>query len=273
MRLLEENPQKIGTFSLPVRRADLDVNGHVNNGTYQSYFEEARLKFFESLLNEEEISVDYSDFPVLHCELEYKAELKYPEEATIKTEILRSTEDRIEVLQEMYRSSDSALVTRATFLLGPNETETDTLYSEENYPFAFYHQIGVGWAEMNPEAKVNLDTIQYYLDDARIRSSYQSGLDLEDLQRKGVGPVVYKAELDYFGSLTFPEEIVIATVYQRSEKNRLAFRHDVFSKRTRKLILTSVVHGLFMDLKRKRPYSFSEEDMERVFRTKSESPF
>lgn len=274
MKVLEEIPKKTSSFTLPVRRSDLDVNGHVNNGTYQSYFEEARIDIFESKSFQEEFpGFDFRNLFLTHCELEYKAELKYPEEANIQTEILQINSEEIEMVQEIFRNSDSVLVARGRFVFGSVEQKEAALYDEKDYPYAFYHRIGVGWPEMNPEATVNLETIQYYLDDARIRSSYQSGLDLEDLQRKGVGPVVYKAELDYFGTLTFPEEIIIATVYQRTDKNRLAFRHDVFSKKTRKLILSSVVHGLFMDLKRKRPYQFSDEDMEKVFRTKSESPF
>lgn len=263
----------ITSFAVPVRRADLDVNGHVNNGTYQSYFEEARIKTFEQLKEEGQPILHYDRLAIRECELEYKAELKYPEEARITTEIVHSDLESTEIVQEMFRASDSVLVTRARFILGfPGETES-VFYSEEDYPYAFYHPISVGWAEMNPEGKVNLETIQYYLDDARIRSSYQCGLDLHSLQEKGVGPVVYKAELKYFDSMTFPDDLIIVTVYLKAEKNRLAFKHDVYSKSSRKLLLTSLVHGLFMDLKRKRPYQFTEEEMKLVFSTKNKSLF
>ncbi|WP_246050661.1 acyl-CoA thioesterase [Leptospira langatensis] len=267
---MEESQKTISSLSLPVRRADLDINGHVNNGTYQSYLAEARIKAFAELKQQGESQILEPDrLAIRRCELEYKGELKYPEEAHITTEITRSNPESTEIVQDMYRTSDSSLVTKARFILGLPGEEKEVFFNEENYPFAFYHPISVRWAELNPEGVVNLDTIQYYLDDARIRSSYQCGLDLEGLRAKGVGPVVYKAELNYFDTMTFPNEYVIVTSYLRSEKNRLAFSHDMFSRSTKKLVVSSLVHGLFMDLKRKRPHQFTEAEMEKIFHTKT----
>ncbi|WP_246052640.1 acyl-CoA thioesterase [Leptospira semungkisensis] len=267
---MEQTQKTISSLSLPVRRADLDVNGHVNNGTYQSYLEEARLKAFAELKAQNESQIlELDRLSIRRCELEYKGELKYPEEARITTEILSSNPESTEIVQEMFRASDSALVTKASFTLGFPGEEKEVFFNEENYPYSFYHQIGVGWAELNPEGVVDLDVIQYYLDDARIRSSYQSGLDIDDLRERGIGPVIYKLELNYFDTMTFPNDYVIVTSYLRTDKNRLAFTHDVFSKSTKKLILSCLAHGLFMDLKRKRPYQFTEAEMEKVFRTKT----
>ncbi|MGJ4787390.1 acyl-CoA thioesterase [Leptospira koniambonensis] len=273
MRLMEKTDKIITSFTVPVRKSDIDVNGHVNNGTYQSYFEEARIKTFQLLKEEGETILSSDRLVVRQCEIEYKAELKYPEDAIVTTDILHSDPESTEIMQEIFRASDSVLVCKAKFVLSLFDDTEEVFYSEEDYPYAFYHPISVGWAEMDPEGKVNLETIQYYLDDARIRSSYQCGLDLHSLQAKGIGPVVYKAELNYFDTMGFPDDFVVVTVYQKAEKNRLAFRHDVFSKKTKKLILTSIVHGLFMDLKRKRPHQFTEEEMKMIFSVKNKSLF
>lgn len=252
-----------------VRRSDLDVNGHVNNGTYQSYFEEARIEAMPLLkAADQPLS---GDFEIARCELEFRKELKYPDEAIVTTELLTDERGRF-LSQEILRASDSALVTQGRFYLRDAEAP-QFYYRLEDYPHAVYHSIDVAWPHMTPEAKVGLHTIQYYLDDARIRSGYATGLDIDSLQEQGIGPVVYRAEIDYYAPMAFRDEVVIATVYERGEKGRLAFRHDLFSKSSRRLLLRSFVHGLFMDLKRMRPYRFSDEIMERIMRANMESPF
>ncbi len=274
MQLLDKKPLTISSLCLPVRRADLDVNGHVNNGTYQTYFEEARIKAFESLSNGDETEIlSYNRLLVLRSELDYKAELKYPDEVRITTQILESDLEATKILQEMFRVSDSTLVARAIFTVSLSYDEKAIYYSEENYQFSFYHPISVGWAEMTPEGNVDLATIQYYLDDARINSSIQSGLDLRALQKKGIGPVLYKADIRYFDHILFPDDLIITTTYEKTEKNRIAFKHDIFSKTSRKLLISSYVNGVFMDLKRKRPHQFAEEDIDKLMRTKRKSLF
>jgi len=39
------------TAEIKVRFADIDVMGHVNNATYLSYFEQARIEFFHQLID------------------------------------------------------------------------------------------------------------------------------------------------------------------------------------------------------------------------------
>lgn len=255
--------------TLRVRRSDLDVNGHVNNGTYQSFFEEARIEAMPLLKEADERLA--GDFEIARCELEFRKELKYPDEAIVATELLTDERGRF-LSQEILRGSDSAVVTQGRFYLR-DAAAPQIYYREEDYPHAVYHSIDVAWPHMTPEARVGLHTIQYYLDDARIRSGYATGLDIDSLQEQGIGPVVYRAEIDYFAPMTFRDELVIATVYERGEKGRLAFRHDLFSKSSRRLLLRSLVHGLFMDLKRMRPYRFSDEQLERIMSVNMKSPF
>lgn len=45
---MSEQRKLLFTLKLPVRWADLDANGHVNNATYFTYFEQARIAWLES---------------------------------------------------------------------------------------------------------------------------------------------------------------------------------------------------------------------------------
>ncbi len=51
MSEIKTEPKKILAYQLtmPVRWADMDVNGHVNNTRFFTYFESARLAWFESV--------------------------------------------------------------------------------------------------------------------------------------------------------------------------------------------------------------------------------
>jgi acyl-CoA thioester hydrolase len=45
-----EAPQRSRfTISIPVRWGDMDANGHVNNAVYSTYFEQARIAWFDSV--------------------------------------------------------------------------------------------------------------------------------------------------------------------------------------------------------------------------------
>jgi YbgC/YbaW family acyl-CoA thioester hydrolase len=274
MQTIEQERQIAGIHLIPVRRADLDSNGHVNNGTYQSYFEEARIRFLETLTDHNtEGGPSWKKWKILRSEVEYKAELKYKEEINIQTYIDSKQDETIILVQEMYRVSDSALVAKASFAMGNGRQTEPRYFQKENYQYAYYHQVNVGWADMNDEACADLAQLQYYLDDARIRSFIQSGFDLDSLREKGIGPLIYKAEFQYFHKICFPDELVITTVYEKTAKNRFRFVHEMYSKSDRRLLLSAFVYGFFMDLKRKRPYQFDEEEVVKLFKTERPSPF
>ncbi|MBM9500383.1 acyl-CoA thioesterase [Leptospira sp. 201903071] len=113
---VNEKPIKLFSHILKVRWVDLDENGHVNNGIYQSYFDEARRAAFE------DAGFDMNDLRkrqvgpvILRAELDYKAELKYPENVKLTTRFEPHKGSRVLVVQDLYRESDGALVCSAKF--------------------------------------------------------------------------------------------------------------------------------------------------------------
>ena len=54
--------------SFEVRFRDLDSMGHVNNAVYATYLEQARIKYYESILD---ISLGEVDTVIVHLEIDY----------------------------------------------------------------------------------------------------------------------------------------------------------------------------------------------------------
>lgn len=68
---------------LSVRWSDMDAFGHVNNSTYFTYLEQARILWFEALKND--ILCLKESGPVLvHAECTYLAPIKYPNTLLIR---------------------------------------------------------------------------------------------------------------------------------------------------------------------------------------------
>ncbi|EQA44329.1 acyl-CoA thioester hydrolase, YbgC/YbaW family [Leptospira broomii serovar Hurstbridge str. 5399] len=248
------------TFDVQVRRVDLDVNGHVNNGTYQSYFEEARTVAFSESDEDRFSKTGSSELPSAFAfvSLEYKAELRYPNSARIITFSPEFKTDEFEIIQEMYRLSDNALVAIARFRSVSSERERQS-YGSEAIKY-FDHSIDIRWTDMSPENHPFLSALQYYFDDARIKSFWKVGIDLNKMNKDGIGPVIYKATIEYFDSLHFPETISVRTRFERGEKNRLVIVQNIFRENGKVHVCRGNFYGLFMNLHSKRPYRFSEEE-------------
>ncbi len=78
------NDSKILAYqlSLPVRWADMDVNAHVNNTRYFTYFESARLAWFESVRSRGQRNGHGPVVAQTACN--YRRSIPYPETVLIK---------------------------------------------------------------------------------------------------------------------------------------------------------------------------------------------
>ncbi|MGV3666411.1 MAG: acyl-CoA thioesterase [Leptospira bouyouniensis] len=106
----------IHTAEIPVLWSHLDANGHVNNGVYQSYFDEARMQALESIgFSIREMRENLVGPVVLKAELTYHKPLGHPDVVRIETGFRDMTAVRGTVVQTMFRSSDGVLVCEANF--------------------------------------------------------------------------------------------------------------------------------------------------------------
>jgi len=111
-----QNNNKNHLSEILVLWSQLDANGHVNNGTYQFYFDEARTQ----ALGDEGFSISAmrasSIGPVIQkADLHYMKPMSHPEVAIIETSFGDLKGFRGKVFQTIRRKSDSEKVCDAIF--------------------------------------------------------------------------------------------------------------------------------------------------------------
>ncbi|MEV7198072.1 thioesterase family protein [Streptomyces sp. NPDC093510] len=68
------------TYPCPLRWADADAYGHVNNSMYLRYMEEARTRMFQGVLTGDEEGRRHNAFVVSRASIDFKVPLHYRED-------------------------------------------------------------------------------------------------------------------------------------------------------------------------------------------------
>lgn len=79
---MNDNKKLVYQLTVPVRWADMDVNAHVNNVAFFTYFECARLEWFESVRSRAQR--DGQGLVVAQAGCNYRRTIPYPETVTVK---------------------------------------------------------------------------------------------------------------------------------------------------------------------------------------------
>ncbi len=108
------------TYPLPLRWADADAYGHVNNALFLRYMEEARTRMFQEMLPTDEADRRQHAFVVGRSIVDYRAPLLYREEP-------------VDVHVWVVRSR------AATLELGYEIRDADQLYAEATTTMAAYN--------------------------------------------------------------------------------------------------------------------------------------
>ncbi|MEQ8350730.1 MAG: thioesterase family protein [Leptospiraceae bacterium] len=101
---------------LPVLWSDMDSNGHLNNGRFQSYLDEARMQAFDGAGLGVAIMRAKNQGPVIYeANLRYRIPVEHPESLTILTWLDSTNRSRGVIRQQMFRNSDDQLACDASF--------------------------------------------------------------------------------------------------------------------------------------------------------------
>ncbi len=129
-----------------------------------------------------------------------------------------------------------------------------------NLPVPVFHtRLKVRWNELDANGHVNNMYYQSYFDQARIEAFEQAGLSIAALRERGIGPVIFKAELDYKRELKHPDSITISTWVEEHRRSRGVLAQQIESDRTGEIVCRARFHGVFMDLAAGRPLPFPQE--------------
>ena len=98
-------------IELDTRWADMDCIGHVNNATFLTYIESARIKLIEDL--------GFLDVPIIMAsvKIDYINQLKYPATMQIGQKISRIGNSSFDILTGIFEKTKETLITLSTTTL------------------------------------------------------------------------------------------------------------------------------------------------------------
>ena len=98
---------------IKIRFSDLDAMKHVNNATYLTYLEEARIKYFNDLLKKKEGDIDYQAV-IGRIEIDYLYPIVLGDDLEIYTRISRIGNKSVDVKHIIAIKRGSKLIKAAT---------------------------------------------------------------------------------------------------------------------------------------------------------------
>ncbi|PJZ57517.1 acyl-CoA thioesterase [Leptospira barantonii] len=124
----------------------------------------------------------------------------------------------------------------------------------------FSHTVKVRWVDLDENGHVNNGVYQSYFHEARVAAFDETGLSLTELRKRNIGPVILKAELEYKAELKYPETTRITTRFEAQKGSKVLTIQELYRESDGVLICSAKFYGLFLDLKRMRPYRVSDEE-------------
>jgi acyl-CoA thioester hydrolase len=103
------SPSKILAFqlSLPVRWADMDVNAHVNNTRFFTYFESARLAWLESVRTQDQR--DGQGLVVAQAACNFRRPIPYPETVRVNLYAGRPGRSSFTTYYDLFSAGDESI--------------------------------------------------------------------------------------------------------------------------------------------------------------------
>lgn len=132
-------------------------------------------------------------------------------------------------------------------------SEIKKLYEDElSTKQYFTYEVFVRWDEMDVNGHVNYASYMSYYSEARIESMGQE--DFKNLRDQGMGPVIYKAEIDYHKELFHPDKVHVVTWIDKSvSRTRMIIAQRIYSVNRLELISSANFHVIFMDVHKRKP--------------------
>ena len=98
---------------IKVRFSDLDAMQHLNNATYLTYLEEARIDYFNSLFNRKKESIDF-EAVIAKIEIDYLFPIVLGDEIEVYTRISNLGNKSVDVLHIIVIRKETELIKAAT---------------------------------------------------------------------------------------------------------------------------------------------------------------
>ena len=124
-----------------VRFADIDAFGHVNNAKFLTYIEEARVSYFDKVVN---WKYDWMSTGIIlaKADINFKLPIKFKDKITIKTRCKKIGNKSIELEQVILKvnsSEDITLAHASTILVAFDYRNQSSVIVPDNWRTALYN--------------------------------------------------------------------------------------------------------------------------------------
>lgn len=142
--------------------------------------------------------------------------------------------------------------------------ELKKLYKGElkGKPF-FTSDFVLRWDEMDVNGHVYYANYLNFFSEARIETV---GVEIfADLREQGIGPVVYRAELDFVKEVSHPDNLHVVTCLDgRIGKTRIALTQLMYSVKENSLVAKAKFYAIFINTKTRKPIKVPEAIIKRL---------
>lgn len=103
-------------LTIPTRWSDLDMLGHVNNTRFFTFDEDARLSYFEPLMNSDPGFWKEQGLILAHIECDFVAQLHHPAQLSVGLRVAKLGGSSLNTLAAIYNGDKLVAVTRGVIV-------------------------------------------------------------------------------------------------------------------------------------------------------------
>lgn len=117
----------------------------------------------------------------------------------------------------------------------------------------FSREFTVIWADLDPNRHMRHSAYNDYAAQLRLEFFTEYGLDLNQLMKLGIGPILFREETRFFKEVTMSERIKVTFAIQKTRKDgsKWSIEHNIH-KENGELASRIVVDGAWLDLAKRK---------------------
>lgn len=118
----------------------------------------------------------------------------------------------------------------------------------------------VRWADVDANGHLRHSAYADFCAQARVEILDHFGLDMKQMRRLGVGPILFREELKYLREIGMNEEVTVITElhWSKRDASKWSFKHQIV-KADKVVACEAIVDGAWMDLRARKLGNLPEE--------------
>lgn len=130
---------------------------------------------------------------------------------------------------------------------------------EEN----IFYEGQVLWSQIDANVHLRHSAYADFCAQARSNMLNKMGLSLEEFNKRKIGPILFREELNYLREIGLDERVKVSVVITKFNKvnSRFSFRHEIFKENGVKAAVV-LVDGAWMNIRERKLTNIPEDWME-----------